>query len=211
MLRLLLAAALLFILAGCAAKNVPPVAPHTAPERASFIDLQAGWRVSVVTPLLKSGKYLLESQKEPMEVTGTGNKLSVTMQADSDFLGYENSYYDVEARGPDGVRMRFTGAEIVQEGKVAPQKRPVVALFALPRDVRYVRLIFLLRASRADHNMAIVAVKKQADLNALTRALQDDPANGCRSSRGRWCQWVPAGIAVRPQVRRANGEWAPAR
>lgn len=176
--------------------------------------MQAGWRVLVITPLLKSGAYRLDpkADREQTRVTGSGNKLSVTMSAGSDFLGYEKSYYAVEARDGGGVRVRFSSAETVQDGKTAPQKRPVVALFGVPRMTRHVRLVYLLRRSKADHDMAILGAREPAELRSLTLEVQADPARGCRSRPGRFCQWIPAGIAVRAELRRqSSGDWVPAR
>ena len=64
----------------------------------------------------------------------------------TDFLGYETAYYAVRARGR-GVRIEFSGAEMSQDGKTTLQPKPVAHLFQLPRNARYVRLIYLLRTS----------------------------------------------------------------
>jgi len=49
-----------------------------------YIDLEPGWRLRVVTPILKDGGYVVKTQGETVE---------------PGFLGYEVSFYDVRARG----------------------------------------------------------------------------------------------------------------
>ena len=192
-----------------AAANPPP-----APNSGSYIDLQPGWRLSVITPMLKAGAHRVAPQKAQAEATGnTGRELTLTVSAAPDFLGYERSYYRVEPRRGGGVKVRFSSAETVQDGKTAAQNRPKLPLFQLPRQARHVRLVYLVRGSGADHNMAIIAAARPEHLDALTRQLQSDPANGCTSQDRGICQWIPAGIAVRPEMQRpsAPGEWTPAR
>jgi hypothetical protein len=171
---------LAIVLSGCAARKAP-VAP-TAVDRADYIDLQPGWRLRVVTPVLKSGAY-------------------------------ELAYYAVRSRNGTGVRLEFLSAEITEEGKTTAQSRPLAPLFQLPRSVKYVRLIFLTRMSRADHDMAVAAAAEPDDLDALTRRVLDDPAD-CKSEARTYCAWIPQGIAVAPELQRMTngvGQWIPAR
>ena len=202
-------------LAGCAGRSARPlITPASAPlAGGSYIDLQAGWRVPVITPFFKSGSHLLNPDGGQTQTSRSGNALSISMRAGPDFLGYERSFYAVEGRSRDGVRIRFSAAEMIKEGKSSPQERPAVTLFRLPRTARYVRLLYLVRASNSDHNMAVVAASQLADLQAATREVQADPAHGCQPRRHSVCQWIPAGIAVRPELRRpgANAGWTPAR
>jgi hypothetical protein len=173
------------------------------PASSSFIDLQPGWRLRVVTPMLKSGGYRL--QPSAQQVSGN----TVTLSAGSDFLGYEVSYYAVKAR-----RVEFVSAQVTRGGTTVPQAQPIVRLFELPRGMRHVRLIFLLRVSQADHDMAVAAAKDIAALEALTSRVLANPADGCRSSASATCKWIPAGIAVVPEVQKAGAvadQWAPAR
>ena len=175
------AVALAIVLTGCAARKAR-VAP-AAVDRPDYIDLQPGWRLRVVTPVLKSG-------------------------------GYELAYYAVRSRIGTGVRLQFLSAEITQEGQKSARSRPLAPLFQLPRSAKYVRLIFLTRVSRADHDMAVVASRESYDLDALTRRVLDDPAGACKSEDRSYCAWVPRGIAVAPELQRTVdgvGQWVPAR
>jgi hypothetical protein len=47
--------------------------------------------------------------------------------------------------------------------------------------------------------MAVVAAKQRDALEAMTRQVQANPAEGCRIDRVAVCTWIPEGIAVRPE------------
>ena len=154
--------------------------------------------------LLKSGGYRLKTTGQTVD----GNTVALSVGAD--FLGYEVAYYAVKAR--NGVE--FVSAETTRDGRTTPQPQPVAHLFQLPRGVRHVRLIFLVRVSQADHDMAVAAAKDMRDLEALTRRVEANPADACRDGQGAFCAWIPAGIAVVPQLQKTAGgavEWVPAR
>jgi hypothetical protein len=191
------------VFTGCAARHTLPVTAAVTPDTSSFIDLKPGWRLRVVTPILKSGGYRLKPAAQ--EVSGS----TVTLSVGSEFLGYEVAYYGVRPRGVD-----FLSAEITREGKAVPQTQPIAHLFELPHGIRHVRLIYLLRASQADHDMAVAAAKEMPALEALTQRVLANPADGCKNDGGAVCSWIPGGIAVVPELKKKTDgavEWIPAR
>lgn len=202
-------ATLILFLAGCAPRTAPPSpAPAaTSPLGPSYIDLQPGWRLRVVTPLLRSGGYRLRTGAESTE----GN--TVTLSAGDEFLGYETSYYAVRQRRGGGVRVNFDMAEVTKGGETSRQARPLERLFQIPRGAKHVRLIYLQRVSEADHEMAVVAADRPETLDALTAQVRATPEEACGSGRRAHCSWIPAGISVLPEMRRASDEkaWIPAR
>jgi hypothetical protein len=208
LMRLIFCVAALTALSGCALRTIRPPAVSKPPDAGDgYIDLQRGWRLRVVTPLLKSGGYLPNSIGEQI----AGN--TITLRAGADLLGYETAYYAVKARDRTGARVLFSSAEITKDGLVTPQPRPVAGLFQLPRWVKFVRLVYLQRASQADHNMAILASNRIDTLARLTGQVEANPA-ACKTYGSDFCSWIPVGIAVRPEVQRVvQGvkEWVPAR
>src|SRR3954469_17476375 len=143
------------VFASCS-KPKPLVATPSPVNNSEYIDLQPGWRLRVVTPLGKAGDYKLKFR----EVAESGNQ--VTLSVD-DFGGYETSYYAVDPRN-DGVRVRFSSAEVTRDGSTSPVTKTVVPLFTAAARNRYVRLVYLTRVSNADHNMAVVACQKLDDV-----------------------------------------------
>jgi hypothetical protein len=136
------------LLVGCTrqAVRVPAVAASARPNR-SYTDLQAGSTLRIILPLTKSGQlppHLTDSAAE-------GNTL--TLHA-ADLIGYTSSIYSVTGKSHE-VRLRFLSAEEVENGKPSHLDTPPLLPFALPRKTAHVRLVFLVRVSAVDHNMAM--------------------------------------------------------
>ncbi|HSB16412.1 MAG TPA: hypothetical protein VLE22_18320 [Bryobacteraceae bacterium] len=170
-----------------------------------YIDLQPGWRLRVTTPLLKSGAYRLRLNEKQVD----GN--TVTLSAGEDFEGYETAFYAVEPRKGGGVRIGFVSADMMKEGKSVPQVRPKELLFRLPPSTRMVRLIYLTRVSQFDHDMAVVAADETGALERLTQAVKTGQ-DACKSEDDSVCFWIPAGIALRPEMQTNVGgskQWVP--
>jgi hypothetical protein len=205
-MRWIIRLALAAVLTGCAARKVHVDTP--APDRADYIDLEPGWRLRVVTPVLRSGGYQVRATAQ----TVSGNEIALSTGAE--FLGYELAYYAVRSRSRGGVSVEFLSAQIVKEGKTYEQAQPLARLFELPRGARYVRLIFLTRVSRADHDMGVIAAQDAEARDALTRKVLADPAGRCQIERQTWCDWIPRGIAVsaeREVTVEGVGQWVPVR
>jgi hypothetical protein len=174
-------------------RHIPPVEPPTIPMR-TYVDLQPGWRVRVVTPVLKSGKYVSDFKGIP----SSGG--AIELSAGSDFVGYETSYYRVSPAAQSGVSIEFVSSTVTIEGHESRKSWPIVRLFQMPPTDRHVRLLFLTRVSSADHNQAILAAKELNELDRLTELVEVDPATNCRApSDIEYCEWVPEGIAVRAE------------
>jgi len=188
---------------GCATR-----VPRTEPSPNighSYVDLQPGWRVRTVTPILKSGKYKPEL-KEMATPRGAAE-----LSAGDDFVGYETSYYAVVPGEESGVTIAFVSAARTINGKTSRQSQPLVRLFDFSGS-QYVRIVFLMRVSQADHNQAILAAATPDDLDRLTQRVEADPAINCTPHVQSYCTWVPEGMAVRPEKRdpaHRNG-WVPA-
>ena len=177
---------------GCSRTQVRVPAPLGTPRKDnSYIDLQAGWTLRIVVPLLKSGGFVADWVPQKTE----GKTLTLSAP---DLVGYTTSHYAVT--GKDGnVRLNFVSAEETRDGKTAPVAVAPQLPFELPRKSERVRLVYLVRVSQADHNMAIVGAKRLEDLNAFTNRLKEDPSV-CHAGAAIFCSWVPAGVAVRTET-----------
>jgi hypothetical protein len=195
-----------------------------APLRQSswnWIDLEPGWRIRVVTPIQKSGSYIVKFSPGEGSPTGpatrvrelSDRKLDIAVTASQDFLGYETSFYTVSAHRRGGVVIDFQSATATIGGVSSACSRPVQPLFRLPSWVRSVRLLHLLRVSPTDHDAAVLAGRNADELDRLTALVQADPS-ACHDYRNSTCQWIPAGIAARPERRvmeRGAEQWVPVR
>ena len=183
----------------------PPEPAAISHDRA-FIDLQAGWRIRVVTPILKSGNFKVHTE-EVQTSAGT-----VNLKLPSDFEGYETDFYRALAESKDAIAVKFVSAEVIDiNGKRTTKPKPIVPLFVFPHGIQYVRLFFLTRVSQAEHNEAILGASSLAGLEQLTQRLGANPDENCRNSNGEVCSWVPEGISVQPEKKpNTSKEWIPA-
>ena len=205
---------LLIALASCTKHrlSIPSAVANNDKGEFSYLDLEPGWRLRAIVPLTKSGTFLpmtrLDQAHEGTERPGT-----ITLSAGSDFAGYETQFYAVEPRRR-GVHVAFVAATATKSGKSEPRSEPAVDLFEYPGKDRYLRLVFLQRASRTDHNMAVIAGAQHAALEELTERVQENP-EACLREREAVCWWIPAGIALRAEKPKSdqsgNVEWVPAR
>lgn len=195
--RLILYVGVVTLLTGCGPRAVRIAATAAGPANNDYLDIQAGWRLTAVTPILKSGGYVLKTPDKPT-ISGNG----FTLSAGTDFVGYEVAHYEVIGQRGGRVRVEFNSAEVTKEGKTQPAPQSIAPLFEAARRPIYLRLIYLIRISHADHNMAVVAARKIDALEAITRQIQTNPADGCKVDRSASCVWIPDGIAVRAEVRK---------
>jgi len=101
-LRVLVAAICTLLTACGTHRSQPEPSPI---NNLSYIDLQPGWRIRVVAPILKSGGYKVQLQ-EVRNQNGT-----ITMKTGKDFEGYETDYYDV--RVTDGLlKISFRSGDV---------------------------------------------------------------------------------------------------
>lgn len=185
-------ALVLLTLAACSHQRLPvSAAPPVTPNNNSYLDLAPPSALRIVVPLLKSGAF----RSHLIAENNAGNTIS--LRAD-DLIGYTTSHYAVT--GKDGqVRLKFFAAEETRDGKTVAVLHPGPLPFPLPRKTEHLRLVYLVRASQADHNMAIVGAKRLDALNAFTLRLQNDP-QVCSAHDEIFCSWVPAGVAVRQEA-----------
>ncbi|HEX3681403.1 MAG TPA: hypothetical protein VHU83_02595 [Bryobacteraceae bacterium] len=178
--------------AGCSHSTVHVPAPsNISATDNSYMDLQPGWRLRIIVPLLKSREFRASATAEQID----GNTISLHA---ADLIGYETSYYAIKGKINSGVRLEFASAEITRNGNTLPETNALTLPFQLPRHNQHIRLIYLVRVSRADHNMAIVASKRLTALDSFTKRLKESP-DICDVKGEVFCSWVPAGIAVRPE------------
>jgi hypothetical protein len=202
--KLFLTSAIVAVVSACSHHQFSQPAPISH-DRA-FIDLQAGWRIRVVTPILKSGTFKVHTQ----ELRTSGG--TVELKTSDDFQGYETDFYSARADGKAGVAMQFVSAEVTDiNGKRTTRPQPLVPLFVFPQSIQYVRLLFLTRVSQAEHNEAIIGASSLVGLEQLTQRVGANPEENCRNSADEVCSWVPEGISIQPEKKPNKGrEWVPA-
>ncbi len=174
---------------GCRHKAGPVVS--AAPNENDYVDLSAGGTVTVNVPLLKSGGLVGKVEV----VAESGTTLTVALP---DLIGFQVSRYAIQGKPNGKVRLKFVSSTNFRNGQAAVHKKAPSLPFALPSGERFIRLIYSIRESKADHNMAIAASGRLSKLNAFTNEVRADP-KVCEEHGEVFCVWVPEGIAVRAE------------
>lgn len=214
-------ASIAFLITACAPREVH-VPPQPAPAHSMYsIDLQPGWRVRVVTPVIKSDGHFVgelpdfrstESEGSGQASGQTTNEATITLRAGKNFIGYEVSLYAVKPRQAGGVQVVFRNAVMHQGGKETARSHPIVPLFRLPRNDAFIRVLHLAWGMHGTHEAALLATRQRGLLDEVTKQVQSH-IDACRNTADIYCFWIPAGMAVIPERREGagtNGQWAPA-
>src|SRR6185369_15773190 len=138
---LILYVGVLTFLTGCALRSARIAATSAGSANNDYLDIQPGWRLTAVTPILKSGGYVLKTTDKP--TSGNG----FTLSAGTDFVGYEVAHYDVKGQRAGRVRVEVNSAEVTKDGQTQPQPQSIAPLFEVARQANYLRLSI----SQADH------------------------------------------------------------
>lgn len=177
-------------LAGCHKQPVRIAAP--APVR-TYIDLQPGWRLTLITPIV--GKF----------TTSTAG-LNVTIQLDpKSQFGFERTLYNVLPKG-----LAWQQSIRTLDGKETQASAPELNLFPKPASKTRLRLLFLTRASDQNYNTAILFAPNLKSLEAFTVAVRANPDQACQPGKKQSCIWIPPKVAARPEKPSANGSFIPA-
>ena len=119
-------------------------------ERSGAINLEPGFRLKVVAPLLQPGFKEVKIVQSP---GAKGGGLEFTAEG---LDGYETSYYAVEPRLGGGVQFALSSVEQNRMNVITHPDAPSGFQFFLPPDARYFRLMFLRRASTADRDISLL-------------------------------------------------------
>lgn len=207
--------AITILLASCAPHRTHLPTQSAPAHSMQWIDLQPGWRVRVVTPIVKSGGYLprLEpmarnatSQENAQSPRGSAGPAVLPLKTGKGFMGFEVSMYRVKARRGGGIHVAFVSAVINRRGKKISARYPILPLFRLPRNDRFVRVLHLAWTIQGSHDAAILAAKRRGSLDVFSRKVEFHPS-ACVDSPEASCSWVPAGVAVIPEYKKhLNGK-----
>ena len=179
---------------------------HASITRAGYVDLGPEHHLRVTSPILLSEAGTSSAAIGTPVVSEQGGKLTVTMQASQDFLGYEIAWYAVEphANRP-GMRIVPLSVEDRIDGNVSRPNKPRSNYFRFTPDAAYYRLFYLTRLSQADHDIDLLAASSRVDLEDETKRLESDPGL-CEMDLSQVCTVLRHDVAVNPYlVLTANG------
>jgi hypothetical protein len=158
-----------------------------------------------MAPVTKSGAYLIDILPSTGP-TGQPRDNAIALKVSDDLVGYETAFWSVVARPGGGMSLRLASAELTKDGQPSPIDPPSRAVIHVPPYARFFRIFYLTRRSDADHNMALAGVGRLTTLEPFSRVLRESPNDACSNQpRERiYCEWIPAGMAVRPQAQKTE-------
>jgi hypothetical protein len=184
---------------------LPASAPGSLVPARTFVDLQPGWRLSLVTPLRRDSATEAWRYGQPNVKTETTNGLNVTISVNpGSQFGFERTAYAVLAKG-------LAWQESVRnlEGKEERAVEPILKLFPKPAGTQRLRLLFLTRASDLNYNTALLSAPNQSAMEAFTLAVRANPDQACLPGKSQTCIWIPPGVAARPEKPSIAGGFVP--
>lgn len=181
----------------------PAAAPGSLVNARTFIDLQPGWRLTLITPLKRESATDPWRYGQPSVKTESTTGLNVTIQLSPNMqFGFERTLYSVL---PKGLAWQQSVRSL--EGKEESTTQPILNLFQKPSKTQTLRLLFLTRGSDLNYNTALLSAKNPAAMEALTTAVRANPETACKPQA---CIWIPPGVAARPEKPAPNGGFVPA-
>jgi len=178
---------------------------HPSPAVSGYVDLGPGYKLRVVSPILRESAAPGASALAVETVTGEGHSINIDVKASDDLLGYETAWYTLEPRGGSpGLRIVPGSAEARIGADVKPETGPRTNYFAFAPDEAYFRLFFLTRVSHADHDLAMLGAPTRAALDEHTKQFEADPGLCAEKLSakisGVACLLIPKEVGVLPHI-----------
>lgn len=174
---------------GCRRQVVAPVAaPGAIVQARTFVDLSAGWRLTVIAPIGETGNVN----------NAQTNGLNVTIHLDPQKkFGFERTEYAITEKG-----LAWQKSTRTIDGKEESASGPMVPLFSKPGKKQALRLLFLTRVSDQNYNTALLSACDLKALDQLMTVVRANPENACNAPT---CIWMPPRVAARPEKPGPNG------
>jgi hypothetical protein len=144
----------------------------------NYVELIAGNRLQVISPLVSRGTRDGAAGASPMQVTGDGYHLQVEMQANPALLGVETAWYDVMPK-PDGHGFTIVPASVVVnlQGKVEAREAPATNYFRFAPEIGFYRLFY-----KSDERARCWRWLRRARASQPARIPATNPAAPCAST-----------------------------
>ena len=187
-------------------KLMTAAAPGSLVPVRTFLDLQPGWRLTLMTPMRRDSATDPWRYGQPSVKTETTNGLNVTISVDlNSQFGFERTFYAVQVKG-----LAWQESMRNLEGKEERALEPILKIFPKPGKTQRLRLLFLTRASDLNYNTALLSAPNPIAMEAFTIAVRANPDQACQPGKAQTCIWIPPGVASRPEKPSTNGDFIPA-
>lgn len=163
-----------------------PLDPDVAFHLLHGDDIEAPVRLQVVSPILR-GETVPEA---PLEVSGSGNSLTLTARAPANQIGYETALYEVEPKaGGVGFSIAPLYADRHLPDKVERVAQPATNYLQFPPGASFYRLFF--KSGQTDYTALVIAGSTRAELEKNVASCD---------ANDRMCVAIPRRVAINQVV-----------
>jgi hypothetical protein len=169
---------------------------HADDRQTGYVDLGPETRLQVVSPILREGTPADAPILDAPNLTGEGNRLTLTLTSTPNLVGYETAWYAIQPKaGQIGFAITPLSAEKHIQGKVEPVAAPATNYLKFGPQAAYYRLFY--KADQGEVVEVVLAAATRAELDRQTRAFNSEPAL-CAQVPSQACVVIPKRVALNP-------------
>ena len=169
---------------------------HADDRQTGYVDLGPETRLQVVSPILREGSTPDAPILDASNLTGEGNRLTLTLKSTPNLEGYETAWYAVQPKaGQIGFAIAPLSAEKHIQGKVEPAAAPATNYLKFEPQAAYYRLFY--KADKGEVVEVVLAAPTRAELDRQTQTFNSDPAL-CAQAPTQMCVVIPKRVALNP-------------
>jgi len=169
---------------------------HADDRQTGYVDLGPETRLQVVSPIMREGAPPDAPILDVSDLTGEGNRLTLTLKSTPNLVGYETAWYAIQPKaGQIGFAITPLSAEKHIEGKVEPAIAPTTNYLKFGPQAAYYRLFY--KADQGEVVEVVLAAPTRAELDRQTQAFNSGPAL-CAQVPSQTCVVIPKRVALNP-------------
>ena len=169
---------------------------HADDRQTGYVDLGPETRLQVVSPILREGTPADAPILDASNLTGEGNRLTLTLKSTSNLVGYETAWYAIQPKaGQIGFAITPLSAEKHIQGRVEPAAAPATNYLKFGPQAAYYRLFY--KADQGEVVEVVLAAPTRAELDRQTQVFNSDPAL-CAQVPSQACVVIPKRVALNP-------------
>jgi len=169
---------------------------HADDRQTGYVDLGPEMRLQVVSPILREGTPADAPILDASNLTGEGNRLTLTLKSTSNLVGYETAWYAIQPKaGQIGFAITPLSAEKHIQGKIEPAAAPATNYLKFEPQAAYYRLFY--KADQGEVVEVVLAAPTRAELDRQTQVFNSDPAL-CAQVPSQACVVIPKRVALNP-------------
>jgi hypothetical protein len=169
---------------------------HADDRQTGYVDLGPETRLQVVSPILREGTPADAPILDDSNLTGEGNRLTLTLKSTPNLVGYETAWYAIRPKaGQIGFAITPLSAEKHIQGRVEPAAAPATNYLKFEPQTAYYRLFY--KADQGEVVEVVLAAATRAELDRQTQAFKSGPAL-CAQVPSQACVVIPKRVALNP-------------